>query len=91
MLLQLPKRSSSLCNSFATMFLLYVASCRIKSVLEELEYQMQKLHRELTEAIFERRLANSNDELMELEASVNATMAVLNKNKRISLFINGCE
>ncbi|KAI3504641.1 hypothetical protein L1887_26273 [Cichorium endivia] len=46
--------------------------------IEELEYQMQKLHKERTEAILERRLADSNDELMELEASMNATMAVLN-------------
>lgn len=46
--------------------------------IEELEYQMQKLHKARAEVIFERRLADSNDELMELEASVNAAMAVLN-------------
>ncbi|KAD7116685.1 hypothetical protein R6Q59_006581 [Mikania micrantha] len=47
--------------------------------IEELKYQMQKLHKERAEAIFERRTADSNDELMELEASVNAAMAVFNK------------
>ncbi|KAD3067197.1 hypothetical protein E3N88_35077 [Mikania micrantha] len=47
--------------------------------IEELEYQMQKLHKERAEAIFERRTADSDDELMELEASVNAAMAVFNK------------
>lgn len=47
--------------------------------IEELEYQMQKLHKERAEAILERRTADSNDELMELEASVNAAMAVFNK------------
>ncbi|KAI7737522.1 hypothetical protein M8C21_033525 [Ambrosia artemisiifolia] len=47
--------------------------------IEELEYQMQKLHKERAEAIFERRTADSNDELTELEASVNAAMAVFNK------------
>lgn len=40
---------------------------------------MQKLHKERAEAIFERRTADGNDELMELEASVNAAMAVFNK------------
>ncbi|KAJ0634207.1 putative intron Large complex component GCFC2 [Helianthus annuus] len=47
--------------------------------IEELEYQMQKLHKERAEAIFERRTADSNDELTEIEASVNAAMAVFNK------------
>ncbi|XP_071705945.1 transcriptional repressor ILP1-like [Rutidosis leptorrhynchoides] len=47
--------------------------------IEELEYQMQKLHQERAEAILERRTADSNDELMELEASVNAAMTVFNK------------
>lgn len=47
--------------------------------IEELEYQMQKLHKERAEAVFERRAADGNDELMELEASVSAAMAVFNK------------
>ncbi|PWA72495.1 GC-rich sequence DNA-binding factor [Artemisia annua] len=47
--------------------------------IEELEYQMQKLHKERAEAIMERRSADNTDELMELEASVNAAMAVFNK------------
>ncbi|KAK9049646.1 hypothetical protein SSX86_031385 [Deinandra increscens subsp. villosa] len=47
--------------------------------IEELEYQMQKLHKERAEAIFERRTADNDDELTELEASVNAAMAVFNK------------
>ncbi|GJR41643.1 transcriptional repressor ILP1 [Tanacetum coccineum] len=47
--------------------------------IEELEYQMQKLHKERAEAIMERRSADNDDELMELEASVNAAMAVFNK------------
>ncbi|CAI9278140.1 unnamed protein product [Lactuca saligna] len=47
--------------------------------IEELEYQMQKLHKERAEAIFERRAADSSDELMEAEASVNAAMVVFNK------------
>ncbi|XP_076910924.1 transcriptional repressor ILP1-like [Bidens hawaiensis] len=47
--------------------------------LEELEDQMQTLHKKRAGAIFERRTADSNDELTELEASVNAAMAVFNK------------
>ncbi|KAI3818329.1 hypothetical protein L1987_12133 [Smallanthus sonchifolius] len=47
--------------------------------IEELEYQMQKLHKERAEAILERRTADGNDELMELEASVNAAMVIFNK------------
>ncbi|KAL4572564.1 hypothetical protein LXL04_019344 [Taraxacum kok-saghyz] len=47
--------------------------------IEELEYQMQMLHKKRAEAIFERRAADSKDELMELEPSVNAAMVVINK------------
>nr|XP_043624493.1 transcriptional repressor ILP1 isoform X1 [Erigeron canadensis]XP_043624494.1 transcriptional repressor ILP1 isoform X2 [Erigeron canadensis]XP_043624496.1 transcriptional repressor ILP1 isoform X3 [Erigeron canadensis] len=47
--------------------------------IEELEYQMQQLHKEHAEAIMERRQADSNDELIEIEASVNAAKAILNK------------
>lgn len=56
--------------------------------IEELEYQMQKLHKERAEAIMERRAADSNDELMELEASVNAAMAVFNKGGTSSTMVD---
>ncbi|XP_024988150.1 transcriptional repressor ILP1 [Cynara cardunculus var. scolymus] len=47
--------------------------------IEELEYQMQKLHKVRAEANLERRAADGDDELVEIEASVNAAMAVFNK------------
>ncbi|KAL4573487.1 hypothetical protein LXL04_020295 [Taraxacum kok-saghyz] len=40
---------------------------------------LQMLHKKRAEAIFERRAADSKDELMELEPSVNAAMVVINK------------
>ncbi|KAI3798719.1 hypothetical protein L1987_33997 [Smallanthus sonchifolius] len=47
--------------------------------IEELEYQMQKLHKEPSRQWLMELEADSNDELMELEASVKAAMAVFNK------------
>lgn len=55
--------------------------------IEELEYQMQKLHKERAESIVERRAADSNDELTEIEASVNAAMAVFNRGGTTSSII----
>ncbi|KAM7484520.1 hypothetical protein LguiA_000529 [Lonicera macranthoides] len=48
-------------------------------LIEELEYQMQKLHEERAEAISERRAADNNDEMLEVGPAVNAAMAVLDK------------
>ncbi|PON75389.1 GC-rich sequence DNA-binding factor [Parasponia andersonii] len=47
--------------------------------IEELEEQMQKLHEKRASAIVERRAADNNDEMMEVEAEVNAAMSVFNK------------
>lgn len=46
--------------------------------IEELEEQMQKLHEERASAILERRAAD-NDEMMEIQASVDAAMSVFTK------------
>lgn len=47
--------------------------------IEELEYQMQKLHEERAATTLERRAADSNDEVVELEAAINAAMSVFNR------------
>lgn len=47
--------------------------------IEELEEQMKKLHEDRASAIFERRTANNDDEMIEVEAAVKAAMSVLNK------------
>ncbi|XP_009772229.1 transcriptional repressor ILP1-like [Nicotiana tabacum] len=47
--------------------------------IEELEDQMQKLHEERAEATLERRAADNDDEMRELEAAVNAARQVLSK------------
>ncbi|XP_020219031.1 transcriptional repressor ILP1 [Cajanus cajan] len=47
--------------------------------IEELEEQMKKLHEDRALAIFERRTANNDDEMIEVEAAVKAAMSVLNK------------
>lgn len=47
--------------------------------IEELEEQMQKLHEERASAILERRVADNDDEMMEVEAAVNAATSVLSK------------
>ncbi|CAN4121906.1 unnamed protein product [Withania somnifera] len=47
--------------------------------IEELEDQMQKLHEERAAAISERRAADNDDEMKELEAAVNAARQVLSR------------
>ncbi|XP_059453249.1 transcriptional repressor ILP1 isoform X2 [Corylus avellana] len=47
--------------------------------IEELEEQMQKLHEERASAILERRAADNDDELMEVEAAVSAAMSVFSQ------------
>ncbi|EXB53993.1 GC-rich sequence DNA-binding factor 1 [Morus notabilis] len=47
--------------------------------IEELEDQMQKLHEKHASAIVERRTANNDDEMMEVEAEVNAAMSIFSK------------
>ncbi|KAL9691494.1 hypothetical protein QQ045_011918 [Rhodiola kirilowii] len=47
--------------------------------IEELEEQMQKLHEERASATLERRNADNNDEMMEVEAAVKAAISVFNK------------
>ncbi|XAR64176.1 hypothetical protein NMG60_11024421 [Bertholletia excelsa] len=47
--------------------------------IEELEEQMQKLHEERAAAILERRAADNEDEMIEVEAAVNAAMSVFSK------------
>lgn len=48
-------------------------------LLEELEERMQKVHEDRASAIVERRVADSADEMMEVDAAVSAAMSVLNK------------
>ncbi|XP_027345882.1 transcriptional repressor ILP1 [Abrus precatorius] len=47
--------------------------------IEELEEQMKKLHEDRASANFERRAANNDDEMVEVEAAVKAAMSVLGK------------
>ncbi|XP_062158277.1 transcriptional repressor ILP1 isoform X2 [Alnus glutinosa] len=47
--------------------------------IEELEEQVQKLHEERASAILERRAADNDDELMEVEAAVSAAMSVFSQ------------
>lgn len=47
--------------------------------IEELEYQMRKLHEERAATTLERRAADSIDEMVELEAAINAAMSVFNR------------
>ncbi|CAN4124748.1 unnamed protein product [Withania somnifera] len=47
--------------------------------IEELEDQMQKLHEERAAAILERRAADNDDEMKELEAAINAARQVLSR------------
>ncbi|KAG2300773.1 hypothetical protein Bca4012_012495 [Brassica carinata] len=49
------------------------------SFIEEIEDQMKDLNEKHASAILERRIADNNDEMVELGASVKAAMAVLNK------------
>ncbi|XP_052728745.1 transcriptional repressor ILP1 isoform X2 [Vigna angularis] len=51
--------------------------------IEELEEQMKKLHEDRASTIFERRTANNDDEIMEVEAAVKAAMSVFNKKGNI--------
>lgn len=45
-------------------------------LIEELEERTQKLHEERASALLERRTADNNDEMMEVEAAVKAAMLV---------------
>ncbi|GLJ48054.1 hypothetical protein SUGI_1014650 [Cryptomeria japonica] len=47
--------------------------------IEELEEQMQRLHEERATAIVERRASDDADEMIEVEAAINAAKAVLSK------------
>ncbi|CAL5399571.1 unnamed protein product [Camellia sinensis] len=48
-------------------------------LIEELEEQMQKLNEERAAAISERRAADNEDEMIEIEAAVNAAMSIFSK------------
>ncbi|MCO5548339.1 hypothetical protein L7F22_001796 [Adiantum nelumboides] len=48
-------------------------------LIEELEEHMQRLHEERATAMSERRLADNTDEMVEVEAAVNAAVSALNK------------
>lgn len=48
-------------------------------MIEELEEEMQKQRDERASAIFERRIADNDDEMMEVEAAVNAAMSIFSK------------
>ncbi|KAK9127620.1 hypothetical protein Syun_016417 [Stephania yunnanensis] len=45
--------------------------------IEELEEQMQKLHEDRASAVAERRAADNADEMMEVDAAVNAAISIL--------------
>ncbi|KAI4313972.1 hypothetical protein L6164_026915 [Bauhinia variegata] len=47
--------------------------------IEELQEQMQDLHGKRASAILERRMADNDDEMMEVEAAVKAAMSVFSK------------
>lgn len=47
--------------------------------IEELEEQMQKLNEERAATLLERRLADNDDEMVEIEVAVNAAMLVFKK------------
>lgn len=47
--------------------------------IEELEEQMQKLNEDRAAAILKRRSSDNDDEMLELEAAINAAMSVFNK------------
>ncbi|KAH9298722.1 hypothetical protein KI387_030404, partial [Taxus chinensis] len=47
--------------------------------IEELEEQMQRLHEERATAIVERRASDDADEMVEVDAAINAAKSVLNK------------
>ncbi|KAK9126527.1 hypothetical protein Scep_015373 [Stephania cephalantha] len=47
------------------------------SFIEELEEQMQKLHEDRASAVAERRAADNADEMMEVDAAVNAAISIL--------------
>ncbi|CAH2073509.1 unnamed protein product [Thlaspi arvense] len=49
------------------------------SLIEEIEDQMKELNEKHASAILERRIADNNDEMVELGAAVKAARAVLNK------------
>ncbi|KAL6186632.1 hypothetical protein ACLB2K_042752 [Fragaria x ananassa] len=48
-------------------------------LIEELEGEMQKQRDERASAIFERRIADNDDEMMEVQAAVNAAMSIFSK------------
>ena len=47
--------------------------------IEELEEQMQQLHKKHALAVFERRAADNDDEMSEVQAAVDAAVSVLGK------------
>ncbi|KGN52046.1 transcriptional repressor ILP1 [Cucumis sativus] len=47
--------------------------------IEELEEQMQKLHEERASTVVERRVADNDDEMVEIETAVKAAISILNK------------
>lgn len=47
--------------------------------IEELEEHMQQLHKQRASAVFERRAADNDDEMPEIQAAVNAALSVLDK------------
>uniref|UniRef100_A0A1D1YLK2 GC-rich sequence DNA-binding factor 1 n=1 Tax=Anthurium amnicola TaxID=1678845 RepID=A0A1D1YLK2_9ARAE len=53
--------------------------------IEELEEQMQELHERRALAVTERRAADNADEMAEVEAAVNAAVAVLSKGSSTTL------
>ncbi|KAI8573598.1 hypothetical protein RHMOL_Rhmol01G0289600 [Rhododendron molle] len=65
---------SVLCDFFTPDFSLHKAP-----FIEELEEQMQKLNEDCAAEILKRRSSDNNDEMLELEAAINAAMSVFNK------------
>ncbi|KAI8001116.1 Transcriptional repressor ILP1 [Camellia lanceoleosa] len=61
-------------NQLVVLFLQHKAH-----LIEELEEQMQKLNEERAAAISERRAADNEDEVIEIEAAVNAAMSIFSK------------
>lgn len=59
--------------------------------IEELEDEMKKLHKERASAILERRAADIDDEMIEVEAAVKAAMAVFNERGNSAAIVAAAE
>ncbi|XP_047321522.1 transcriptional repressor ILP1 [Impatiens glandulifera] len=59
--------------------------------IEEFEEQLQKLHEERATSILERRSADNEEEMVEVEAAVNAAMSILKGNGGIEKAISAAQ